>query len=74
MFTSFGRLLLWIGGGLFLLGLLLVLLGKSPWAGRLPGDIVVRRDNFTLYAPLGTMLLVSLVLTVVLNVIIRLRR
>ncbi len=33
--------------------------------GRLPGDIVVRRDNFTFYFPLGTSILVSVVLTIV---------
>jgi hypothetical protein len=37
----------------------------------LPGDIVVRRENFTLFAPIGTMIVVSLVLTVLLNLIAR---
>ena len=74
MFTSLGRLLILFGVGLFVLGLLLLLLGKLPWAGRLPGDIVVKHDNFTLYAPLGTMLLLSIVLTVAFNLVIRLRR
>lgn len=74
MLANLGRLLIWIGGGLLLLGLLLLLFSRLPWAGRLPGDIVVKRENFTLFVPLGTMLLLSLVLTVVLNLIIRLRR
>jgi hypothetical protein len=69
-----GRWLMWLGGGLFLMGLLIYLLGKLPWAGRLPGDIVVRRENLTIYAPLGTMIFVSVVLTLILNLIIRLRR
>jgi Protein of unknown function (DUF2905) len=38
---------------------------------RLPGDIVVKRDGFTLYAPLGLMIVVSLVLTIVLNLVSR---
>jgi hypothetical protein len=38
---------------------------------RLPGDIVIRRDNFTFYMPLGLMLLLSVLLTVVLNLIAR---
>jgi len=74
MFTGLGRLLILFGVGLFVLGALLLLLGKLPWAGRLPGDIVVKHDNFTLYAPLGTMLLLSIVLTVAFNLVIRLRR
>jgi hypothetical protein len=65
---------MWLGGGLFLMGLLIYLLGRLPWAGRLPADIVVRRENFTIYAPLGTMIFVSVVLTLILNLIIRLRR
>lgn len=40
--------------------------------GRLPGDIIIERDNFTLYIPLGTMILVSLGLTLLLNLIARL--
>jgi hypothetical protein len=65
---------MWLGVGLFLVGLLIYLLGKLPWAGRLPGDLVVRRGDFIVYAPLGTMIVLSLVLTLVLNLIIRLRR
>ena len=38
---------------------------------RLPGDIVIKRDGFTLYAPLGLMIVVSLVLTIVLNLVSR---
>jgi hypothetical protein len=74
MFTTLGRMLVLIGVGVFLLGLLLLLLGRLPWNGRLPGNIVVRGDNFVFYAPLGTMLFVSIVLTVVLNLVVRLRR
>jgi len=69
-----GRWLMWLGVGPFLVGLLTYLLGKLPWAGRLPGDLVVRRGDFIVYAPLGTMIVLSLVLTLVLNLIIRLRR
>ena len=36
---------------------------------RLPGDILVRRDNFTFYMPLGLMIVISIVLTIVLNLI-----
>ena len=38
---------------------------------RLPGDLVVRRENVTVYVPIGLMLLVSVVLTIVLNVLLR---
>lgn len=56
-------LLALLGGGLFL--------AAKLGLERLPGDIVIRKDNFTLYAPLGLMIVLSLVLTVVLNLISR---
>lgn len=74
MVEGLGKLLIWVGGGILVLGLLLVLLGKIPGFGRLPGDILIRRDNVTFYFPLGTMIVLSVVLTLVLNIIARLRR
>ena len=44
-------------GGLFLLS------GKIGWIGRLPGDITIRRENFTFHFPLATCLLVSAILS-----------
>jgi hypothetical protein len=72
--TDLGRLLMVMGGGIFLLGLVLLLAGRIPGLGRLPGDIHVQRGDFTFYAPLGTMLLLSILLTIVLNIVARLWR
>ena len=75
-----GRLLLFLGLGLAFFGGLLVLGSKLlesnviPWLGRLPGDIRVERKGFSCYIPLATSILVSLVLTVLLNLIVRLLR
>ena len=66
-----GRLLILAGLGLAAVGVVLVFAGRVPFLGRLPGDIVVQRDNWTLYVPLATMLLLSLVLTLVLNLLAR---
>ena len=71
---SLGRVLMLLGGVLLLLGLLLVLAPKLPFLSRIPGDIVLRRGELTIYFPIVTMLLVSLGLTIVLNVILRLFR
>jgi hypothetical protein len=60
---ALGRLLMLAGAGLFLAGLALVVVGRWPAIGRLPGDIYIRRDNFVFYFPLTTGLLVSLLLT-----------
>lgn len=65
-FTGMGRFLLFLGLGIAVLGLLMMFLGRLPLIGRLPGDIVIRRGNFTFYFPLMTSILVSLVLTLVL--------
>ena len=71
---SLGRVLMLLGGVLLLLGLLLVLAPKLPFLSRIPGDIVLRRGELTIYFPIVTMLLVSVGLTIVLNVILRLFR
>ena len=67
--NDMAKLLMFLGGGLFLMGLLLYFGARLPWFGNLPGDIVVKRDNWTIIAPIGTMIVVSLVLTILLNVI-----
>ncbi|HVR69836.1 MAG TPA: DUF2905 domain-containing protein [Vicinamibacteria bacterium] len=61
-----GRLLLIIGGVIIVLGLVLTFAGRVPWVGRLPGDLAYRRGNLTLYFPLATSILLSLVLTALL--------
>jgi len=48
------------------IGVLFVLAGKIPWLGRLPGDIYIKKENFTLYFPLATSILVSIVLSLIL--------
>ncbi len=70
---SFGRSLLLIGILLVLLGGLILLAARLHLPlGRLPGDIRIEGEHFRFYFPLATSLLVSLVLTVILNLIARL--
>ncbi len=47
-------------GGLFLIS------GKLPWIGKLPGDIVIQRKNFTFYFPLATSILLSIIISFIL--------
>ncbi|GIW40598.1 MAG: hypothetical protein KatS3mg076_1175 [Candidatus Binatia bacterium] len=61
-----GKALILFGLALVVLGVLLTLVGKIPWIGRLPGDIYVRREHFTFYFPLTTCLLLSALLTLLL--------
>ena len=48
-----GRMLMLIGGGLFVVGVLLVVLGRIPGLGQLPGDLRFHRGNVTVYIPLA---------------------
>lgn len=48
-----------------LLGIILIVAGNVPFLGKLPGDIVIRRKNFTLYFPLATGILLSVILTLI---------
>jgi len=64
VFDSFAKVLILVGVVLALLGGLLLFVGKVPFLGRLPGDIVIRRENWSLYVPLTTSLVISIVLTV----------
>ena len=66
---SLGKLLIYIGIVVIVLGAVFVLLGKAPWFGRLPGDIIIRREGYSIYIPLVTMILFSLVLTLIFNLI-----
>jgi hypothetical protein len=68
---ALGRTLVVLGLALAGLGGLLLLAGHVPWLGRLPGDISVERYNVRFYAPLATGLLLSLLLTIILNLLAR---
>jgi hypothetical protein len=59
-----GKLLVYIGLGIAALGVLLLL--GVPF-GRLPGDIMVRRGNFSFYFPLATSIIISILLTLILS-------
>lgn len=63
MILTFGLIMVFVGGGLLLIGKL--------GLGKLPGDIFFQRGNTTFYFPLATSLIVSLVLTIILNLIFR---
>lgn len=54
-----------IGIILVIVGLLMTVAGKIPGVGKLPGDILIKRENFSFYFPLTTCILLSLILTAV---------
>ena len=58
-----GKLLIIFGIAMIAIGGVLLLFGKIPFIGKLPGDIMVQKKNFTFYFPLATSILLSLLLT-----------
>ena len=70
-FTSLARIVMIAGAILFAAGALLLLLGKIFPLGRLPGDILWQRGNFSFYFPVGACIVLSLLLTLLLNIIWR---
>jgi hypothetical protein len=58
-----GKLLIVFGLLIALVGVVLVLIGRVPGLGRLPGDILIQRGNWTFYFPLATSLVLSVVLS-----------
>ena len=73
--AALGKILIFFGGLLLVVGLAFVLLGRTHLPiGRLPGDILYRGKNTTFYFPLTTSIIVSVVLSIVLYVISRFGR
>jgi len=62
---SLGKILIIFGICIAVLGLILILGDKIPWIGRLPGDIIIKRDKFTIYFPFMTCIIISLLLTLI---------
>ena len=73
--SDLGRMLLIIGAVVFITGALLLIGGRLfPWLGRLPGDIRYETENVKIFIPITTMILISVVGTIVFNVLIRIFR
>ncbi len=68
-FDTFGRILLVVGLAIAVLGLLMLLLGRFPAIGRLPGDIYIQRGNTTIWIPIVTSIIASIVLSLILAAI-----
>ncbi len=61
--SSIGKLLMLVGVVFLVLGAVITLMGKLPGVGRLPGDILVKRGNFTFYFPVTTCIVLSIILS-----------
>ncbi len=73
MFEEMGKLLTFIGISLTVIGLIIIVfskLGASIHIGKLPGDILIKKDGFTFYFPITTSILVSIILSFLLFIIV----
>ncbi len=64
-----GKMFIFLGVLIIVVGIILVFAGRIPIVGRLPGDIAWKRGNFTLYIPIGTSIVLSVIFTVLLYII-----
>ena len=62
-FGVFGKMLILLGVLIIVIGLLLVLGDKIPWVGKLPGDILIKKEKFSFYFPIITCIIISIILT-----------
>jgi hypothetical protein len=58
-----GKMLILLGVFIIAIGVLLLIGDKIPWIGRLPGDILIKKKNFTFYFPITTSIIISIILT-----------
>lgn len=64
-----GKIIIVMGIFLVVLGALILLSPKIPFIGRLPGDILIKRDNVTFFFPLASSIIISLIITIILSLI-----
>ena len=70
-FGNIGKILIFIGISIIILGGLVILFSKVPFIGKLPGDIHIKRENFSFYFPLTSSIVISIILSVLLTVILK---
>jgi len=66
-----GKILIFFGVILILVGGVILLAGRIPWIGRLPGDIFIQRKNFSFYFPIATSIIISIILTLIFTLLKR---
>ena len=58
-----GKTLVFLGVLFVVIGLIMIAAGKIPWFGKLPGDIHIKKGNFSVYFPIATCIIISVILT-----------
>jgi hypothetical protein len=60
---ALGKMLILLGVLIIVIGFLLLIGEKIPWIGKLPGDIIIRKEKFSFYFPITTCIIISIILT-----------
>ena len=68
---SIGKILILFGGIIILVGIIILYAHKIPYIGKLPGDIYIKKENFTFYFPLTTCVLISILLYLILKFFVK---
>ena len=63
--AGLGKTLIILGLVIVAFGIIFTFAGKIPWLGRLPGDIHIKRDNFTFYFPMATCIILSIFISLI---------
>ena len=69
-FSNLGKIIIFIGLGITIFGAIIFFVSKISFAGRLPGDINIKKENFSFHFPISTSVLLSIILTIVINIIL----
>lgn len=72
-FGSIGKVMIILGAVLVIAGVLLLIFQKVPFPGKLPGDILIKKEHFTFYFPLTTSIILSILISLILYLIGKLR-
>lgn len=74
MLQDAGRVIIITGIVLIIAGSLFWFFGKLPFLGKLPGDILIKRENFSFYAPITTGIILSILLSIIFTIISNLKK
>lgn len=66
---NMGKFIIIIGLILVLVGIIMQFADKIPWIGRLPGDILIKKENFTFYFPLATSIILSIIISLIIYLV-----
>lgn len=69
--TDIGKVIIFAGVVLIVLGVVTIFSSKIPLIGKLPGDILIKKEGFTFYFPIVTSIIISIIITIIINLFMR---